>query len=244
MAGDLVERGGVRVTQIETTRRVKALVPFHQHAPHVVSMRFRRYAMLTIAFHSMARGNFMPAPYKVAVLVGSLRKKSFNRMLANALSELARPELSLDIVEIGALPFYNDDLEADAPAPWLAVRERLAAADAVLFVTPEYNRSVPAVLKNAVDVLSRPFGSSVLRGKPAAVVSASPGAMGGFGASHHLRQSLVCLGVNVMASPEAYVGNVTALFDDNGALNHAATTEFLKRFVGAFHAWIARLSKS
>lgn len=186
----------------------------------------------------------MPAPYKVAVLVGSLRKKSFNRMLANTLSELARPELSLDIVEIGALPFYNDDLEADAPAPWLAVRERLAATDAVLFVTPEYNRSVPAVLKNAVDVLSRPFGSSVLRGKPAAVVSASPGAMGGFGASHHLRQSLVCLGVNVMASPEAYVGNVTALFDDNGALNHAATTEFLKRFVTAFHAWIARLSKS
>jgi chromate reductase len=184
----------------------------------------------------------MSVPYKVAVLVGSLRKKSFNRMLAYALAKLARPALALEIVEIGALPFYNDDLEADAPAPWLEIRNRLASMDAILFVTPEYNRSVPAVLKNAVDVLSRPFGSSVLNGKPAAVVSASPGAMGGFGASHHLRQSLVCLGVNVMATPEVYVGNVTALFDDSGALNHAATTDFLKRFVSAFAAWIERLS--
>lgn len=186
----------------------------------------------------------MSAPYKVAVLVGSLRKRSFNRMLAHALSDLARPGLSLEIVDIGGLPFYNDDLESDAPVPWFEVRERLASMDAVLFVTPEYNRSVPAVLKNAVDVLSRPFGSSVLRGKPAAIVSASPGAMGGFGASHHLRQSLVCLGVNVMASPEVYVGNVTALFDGEGALSHAATSEFLKRFVGAFHAWIERLSNN
>ena len=184
----------------------------------------------------------MPSSYQVAVLVGSLRKKSFNRMLAHALSKLAPPSLSLQIVEIGALPFYNDDLEADAPVTWREVRERMATADAILFVTPEYNRSLPAVLKNAVDVLSRPFGASVLSGKPAAIVSASPGAMGGFGASHHLRQSLVCLGVNVMASPEVYIGNVATLFDDDGALTHAGTTEFLKRFATTFAAWIERLS--
>jgi chromate reductase, NAD(P)H dehydrogenase (quinone) len=184
----------------------------------------------------------MPSPYKVAVLIGSLRKKSFNRMLAHALSELAPPSLSLQIVEIGALPFYNDDLEPDTPVAWREVRERMSTADAILFVTPEYNRSVPAALKNAVDVLSRPFGASALSGKPAAIVSASPGAMGGFGASHHLRQSLVCLGVNVMASPEVYVGNVAMLFDDDGALTHVGTTEFLKRFATTFAAWIERLS--
>lgn len=184
----------------------------------------------------------MPVPYKVAVLVGSLRKNSFSRMLAHALSELAPPALSLGIVEIGALPFYNDDLEADAPVTWREVRECMATADAVLFITPEYNRSVPAVLKNAVDVLSRPFGASVLSGKPAAIVSSSPGAMGGFGASHHLRQSLVCIGVNVMSSPEVYVGNVAALFDHAGALTHAGTIEFLKRFATTFSSWIETFS--
>ena len=184
----------------------------------------------------------MPVSYKVAVLVGSLRQNSFSRMLAHALSELAPPALSLKIVEIGALPFYNDDLEADAPDTWREVRECMATADAVLFVTPEYNRSVPAVLKNAVDVLSRPFGASVLSGKPTAIVSLSPGAMGGFGANHHLRQSLVCLGVNVMASPEVYIGNVATLFDDGGVLTHAGTTEFLKRFATTFASWIERLS--
>lgn len=184
----------------------------------------------------------MPTPYQVAVLVGSLRKHSFSRMLAHAFSELAPPALALRIVEIGALPFYNDDLEADAPATWREVRESVAMADAVLFVTPEYNRSVPGVLKNAVDVLSRPFGAGVLRGKSAAIVSLSPGAMGGFGANHHLRQSLVCLGVNVMASPEVYVGNVATLFDNDGALTHAGTTEFLNRFVTAFATWIETLS--
>lgn len=184
----------------------------------------------------------MSPPYQVAVLVGSLRQNSFSRMLAHALSELAPPTLSLEIVEIGALPFYNDDLEADAPDTWRQVRQCIVTADAVLFVTPEFNRSVPAVLKNAVDVLSRPFGASVLSGKPAAIVSASPGAMGGFGASHHLRQSLVSMGVNVMSSPEVYVGNVAALFDHAGALTHAGTIEFLTRFAIAFSTWIERLS--
>lgn len=184
----------------------------------------------------------MPKSYEVAVLVGSLRKKSLNRMLAHALSALAPPALSLRIAEIGDLPFYNDDLERDAPHAWQALRERIAAADAMLFITPEYNRSVPAVLKNAVDVLSRPFGSGALKGKPAAIATSSPGAMGGFGASHHLRQSLVCLGMNVMASPEVYLGNAGALFDEAGALTNPSTEDFLRRFVSAFSDWIETFS--
>ncbi|HTH73857.1 MAG TPA: NAD(P)H-dependent oxidoreductase [Trinickia sp.] len=184
----------------------------------------------------------MSKSYQIAVLVGSLREKSFNRMLAHTLSTLVPPTLSLQIVEIGGLPFYNDDLEADAPSPWQDARRRVAAADAVLCVTPEYNRSVPAVLKNAIDVLSRPFGAGALNGKPAAIVTASPGAMGGFGANHHLRQTLVALGVNVMANPEAYLGNVHALFDDKGALIHAGTAEFLRRFAFAFSAWVETFS--
>ena len=139
----------------------------------------------------------------VCVLVGSLRKASFNRVLANALISLAPSSMKLDIVEIGQLPLYNEDLETAAPpAPWAAFRQRVKAADAVLFVTAEYNRSVPAVLKNALDVGSRPYGSSVWDRKPGAIVSGSPGAIGAFGANHHLRQSLVFLNVPTCSSPK------------------------------------------
>src|SRR6266581_6030062 len=135
-------------------------------------------------------------PMNVCVLVGSLRKASLNGMLANALMSLAPSSMKLDIVEIGQLPFYNEDLETAAPpAQWTAFRQRIKAADAVLFVTPEYNRSVPAVLKNALDVGSRPYGQSAWDGKPGAVISVSPGAIGGFGANHHLRQSFVFLNI-------------------------------------------------
>ena len=127
----------------------------------------------------------------VAVFVGSLRKDSINRKVANALVGLVPPSLKLSIVEIGQLPLYNQDADEQPPAAWTAFRGRLRAADAVLFVTPEHNRSVPAALKNALDVGSRPYGHSVWNGKPGAVISASPGAIGGFGANHHLRQSLV-----------------------------------------------------
>src|SRR3984885_5526436 len=159
----------------------------------------------------------MEKPMNVCVLVGSLRKASFNRMLANELIWLAPPAIKLDIVEIGQLPFYNEDLETAAPpAPWTTFRQRVKAADAVLFVTPEYNRSVPAVLKNALDVGSRPYGSSVWDKKPGAIVSSSPGAIAGFGANHHLRQSLVFLNVPTMQQPEAYIGHADKLFDAGG----------------------------
>ncbi|MEA2959159.1 MAG: hypothetical protein QOJ58_4853, partial [Alphaproteobacteria bacterium] len=143
------------------------------------------------------------------------------------------------IVEIGQLPFYNQDLDTDTPpAPWTVFRQRIKAADAVLFVTPEYNRSVPAVLKNALDVGSRPYGSSAWDRKPGAVVSSSPGAIGAFGANHHLRQSLVFLNVPTMQQPEAYVSHVDKLFDEHGKLVSDGTGKFLQQFMQAFANWV------
>jgi chromate reductase len=178
-------------------------------------------------------------PMNVCILVGSLRKASLNGMLANALISLAPSSLKLDIVEIGQLPFYNEDLETNpAPARWTAFRQRVKAADAVLFVTPEYNRSVPAVLKNALDVGSRPYGSSVWDRKPGAIVSCSPGAIGAFGANHHLRQSLVFLNVPTMQQPEAYVGHADKLFDEFGKLVSDGTRKFLQDFMQMFANWV------
>ena len=175
----------------------------------------------------------------VAVIVGSLRRESFTRKIARAIAEVAPPSLAFEIVEIGQLPLFNQDLEdAQAPAEWVAFRERLRPADAVLFATPEHNRSVPAALKNAIDVGSRPFGQSVWQGKPGAVVSVSPGPTGAFGANHHLRQSFVFLDVRVMQSPEAYIGRVTDVFDDSGKVTNPKTREFLAAFARAFAAWI------
>lgn len=180
----------------------------------------------------------------VAVIIGSLRKDSINRKVANALSDLATSGLKLGILEIGQLPIYNQDGDDKPPAEWTAFRERVRAADAVLFVTPEHNRSVPAALKNAIDVGSRPYGKSAWSGKPGAIVSASPGGIGGFGANHHLRQSLVFLNVPTMAQPEAYVGGADKLFDASGKLVDDGTRMFLKGFMQAYAAWIIANSKS
>ena len=174
----------------------------------------------------------------VCVLVGSLRKASFNGMVANALISLAPSSMKLNIVEIGQLPLYNEDLETAAPpAPWTAFRQRVKASDAVLFVTPEYNRSVPAALKNALDVGSRPYGASVWDHKPGAIVSSSPGAIGGFGANHHLRQSLVFLNVPTMQQPEAYLSHANKLFDEQGKVASEGTGKFLQTFMHAFANW-------
>jgi len=176
---------------------------------------------------------------KVVVLVGSLRKESLNRRLAAALPALNAAPLEFEIAEIGTLALYNQDLDGDSPPPaWAALRERVRAADGVLFVTPEYNRSVPGVLKNAIDVASRPYGHNSFEGKPAAIISMSPGAVGGFGANHHLRQSLVFLNVPVMQQPEAYLGGAGSFFDADGKLNNDSTREFLTKFVRAFAKWI------
>jgi chromate reductase, NAD(P)H dehydrogenase (quinone) len=180
----------------------------------------------------------------VAVIVGSLRKGSYNRMMAHALAALAPPSLKLEIVEIGELPLYNQDDDTGdiaAPPAWTAFRDRVRPADAVLFVTPEYNRSVPAPLKNAIDVGSRPYGKSVWDGKPAAIVSVSPGAIGAFGANHHLRQSLVFLNMPPLQQPEAYIGGAGNLFDAEGKLTNPGTADFLKKFMEAFAGWIDKV---
>jgi len=185
----------------------------------------------------------MSRTYRVAVLIGSLRKGSLNRRMARAAGEVAPAELELRAVEIGDLPFYNEDLEGEkAPAPWGAFRHALRAFDAVLFVTPEYNRSVPPALKNALDVGSRPYGQSVWSGKPGAVISVSPGATGGFGANHHLRQSLVFLDVPTLQQPEAYIGGAAKLFDADGKLVNDSTREYLRKFMAAFASWIAKMA--
>ena len=182
----------------------------------------------------------MDKRWNVAVLVGSLRKDSFNRKMAKALQTLAPPSLKLDIVEIGDLPLFNQDEEANPPPASAAFKERIQRADAVLFVTPEYTRSVPGVLKNAIDVASRPYGKSAWNGKPAAVVSVSPGAIGGFGANQHLRQSFVFLNMPTLQQPEAYIGGAAELFDAQGNLVKEATREFMKKFLDAFAQWIER----
>jgi chromate reductase, NAD(P)H dehydrogenase (quinone) len=185
------------------------------------------------------------ATSNVAVFVGSLRRDSFNRKLANALATLAPSSLKLEIVEIGGLALYSqdDDVPGKVPAAWQAFRDRVKAADAVLFVTPEYNRSVPGVLKNAIDVGSRPYGQSAWEGKPGGVISLSPGAIGAFGANQHLRQSMVFLNVPMMQQPEAYIGGAASLFDEKGNLVNAGTREFLGKFLNAFADWIERNGK-
>ena len=185
----------------------------------------------------------MSTPFDIAVLVGSLRKESLNLKIAHALSALAPQSLTLEIVEIGQLPLYNQDEDANPPPSWIAFRERIAKADGALFVTPEHNRSVPAALKNAIDVGSRPYGKNVWNGKPGAVISASPGAIGGFGANHHLRQSLVFLNVPTLQQPEAYIGGADKLFDGEGKLVNPATRDYLGKFLAAFAGWVERCKK-
>ncbi len=180
---------------------------------------------------------------KVAVLIGSLRKESFSRKMALNLIELAPESMKLEILEISQLPMYNQDLDDAPPSEWIAFRERLRNCEGILFITPEYNRSVPAVLKNAIDVGSRPYGQSAWDGKPGAVISISPGALGGFGANHHLRQSLVFLNVPVMQQPEAYIGGAAKLFDDQGKLVAEATKDFVGKFIHAFADWANRNSR-
>ena len=182
----------------------------------------------------------MSTTRNVAALVGSLRKESFSRKVANELIAMAPASLQLTVHEIGHLPLYNQDLDtATPPAEWKAFRDGIRAVDALLFVTPEYNRSVPGALKNAIDVGSRPSGQSAWFGLPGGVVSVTPGALGGVGAHHQLRQALVGVNVVAMAYPEAYIGGVANLFDEAGNLTNQGTREYLVKFLTAFERWVA-----
>ena len=177
--------------------------------------------------------------HDVAVLVGSLRRDSFSLRLAQALTSLAPDTIALRIVPIGELPLYNQDLEDEQPPePWVAFRQSMNKADAVLFVTPEYNRSVPAALKNAIDVGSRPYGKSVFEKKPAAVISQSPGAVGGFGANHALRHSLVFLDMPTMQMPEVYLGNSAKVLGVGGEVLDDRAKALLAKFIETFATWV------
>ena len=175
---------------------------------------------------------------KIGVIIGSLRKDSYNRQIAENFIKIAPASLSFEIIEIGNLPLYNEDLEDDdPPAEWVKFRDAVKNLDGVLFFTPEYNRSMPGVLKNAIDVGSRPPGQSIWSGKPGAVISVATGNLSAFGANHALRQSMVFLDVPMMQQPEAYIGNVKNLFDESGNIVEG-TTKFLKRFGEAFEKWV------
>lgn len=176
----------------------------------------------------------------VVAIVGSLRRDSYSRKLMLALSSVTTDAMRVVPVELDQLSVYNQDLDDSPPEAWQSLRARIRAADAVLFVTPEYNRSVPAVLKNVIDIGSRPPGKNVWKGKPSLVVSSSPGALGGFGANHHLRQSLVFLDMPTLAQPEAYFSAVNKLLADNGEFANEGTREFCRTLMAAFEVWIRR----
>lgn len=179
---------------------------------------------------------------KIAVLVGSLRKDSFNLKVAKVFKQIAPQSLSLYIIEIGDLPFYNEDIDTDTPPQsYDRFRQEIANCNGVIFVTPEYNRGLPAVIKNALDVGSRPYGKSVWSKKPTAVISVSQGAIGGFGANHQLRQSFVFLDMPTLQQPEAYIGNINNAFDENGNMNEK-TKEFLSAIITSYAHWVEKLS--
>lgn len=179
----------------------------------------------------------------VAVIIGSLRKASFSRRLATALIDRAPPDLSARIVEIGSLPLYNEDFDNEPPTAWTEFRDALRASDAVLFVTPEYNRSVPGALKNAIDVGSRPPGQSVWDGLPTGVVSLTQYSLGGFGGNLALRQAFIFLNMPVMQQPEAYVSGAAELFAEDGTVRRTETDEFLRFYMERFADWVERFRR-
>src|SRR3954453_8039771 len=185
------------------------------------------------------------ARHKIAILVGSLRKDRINRKIGRSICAMAGDIIDCEIVEIGNLPLYNQDSDANPPPEFVAFRNKVAGVDGVLFVSPEYNRGIPGVLKNAIDVGSRPYGQSVWDKKPAAIVTASPGAIGGFGSNHQIRQSCVFLNMPVMQQPEAYLGHVTDdSFDESGCLKHGPLKEIITGLAHAFHDWVDMIHRS
>jgi chromate reductase len=183
--------------------------------------------------------------YKIAIIVGSLRKDSLNRKVARSICALRDDNLECSMIEIGDLPLYNQDLDANPPEQWRRFREQIAQADGVLFCSPEYNRGIPGVLKNAIDVGSRPYGQSVFDKKPAAIVTASPGSIGGFGSNHQIRQAAVFLNMPVMQQPEAYLGHVSEdSFDADGKLKDGPLKDLISVVAHAFAGWVQTIIRS
>lgn len=181
----------------------------------------------------------------IGLLIGSLRKGSFTRAVAEQTAALLPSDYTVKEIKIGDLPLYNQDFddENQVPEEWQRFRDEMKTVDAVIFATPEYNRSVPAVLKNALDVGSRPYGQSIWDKKPAIILSVSPGAIGGFGANHHLRQSLTFLNMPIVQQPELYIGNVTNILDDQLKITNDGTLKFLQSAMDTFVDLIQRFDK-
>ena len=185
----------------------------------------------------------MAIPHPVVVIVGSLRKASFTLKIANALAKLAPDTLQLNVVTLHDISFFNQDLEATPPADWVAFREKLQKSNGVLFVTPEYNRSISGVLKNAIDVGSRPYGKSSFIGKPTGIVSNSPGPLGGVSAAKHLQNILPGISGVIMGQPEIYLNGVGDAFDDKGELIKEAMKTVMKQYIDAFAAFVEKHNK-
>jgi len=185
--------------------------------------------------------------YKIAIIVGSLRKDSLNRKVARSICGIRGDNLDCTMVEIGDLPLYNQDHDGspNEPEQYARFRDQVRNADGVLFVSPEYNRGMPGVLKNAIDVGSRPYGQSVFDKKPAAIVTASPGSIGGFGSNHQIRQSCVFLNMPVMQQPEAYLGHVNDdSFDESGCLKDGPLKDLVTTLAHSFHDWVDMIHRS
>ncbi|MCL2045060.1 MAG: NAD(P)H-dependent oxidoreductase [Oscillospiraceae bacterium] len=177
----------------------------------------------------------------IGIMVGSLRRDSYSKKVAKFIGEQLEDRYTLLYLDIAPLVMYNQDLdnEENLPQEWRRFREEVKSIDAILFVTPEYNRSIPPVLKNALDIASRPTTDNAWNEKPGAIVSVTPGSIGGFGASNHLRQSAACLNIHMMQVPEAYIGGITASVDDDGVSNQSLK-DFLSRYADAFSSWVER----
>jgi chromate reductase, NAD(P)H dehydrogenase (quinone) len=185
----------------------------------------------------------MASPHPIVTIVGSLRKESFTLKIANALAKLAPASLKLDVTTLHDISFFNQDLEGAPPADWVAFREKLQKSNGVLFVTPEYNRSIPGVLKNAIDVGSRPYGKSSFLGKPVGIISNSPGPLGGVNAAKHLQNVLPGIAGPIMGQPETYLTSVGDAFNDKGELVKEALQKVLQQYLEAFAVFVDRFNR-
>ena len=180
------------------------------------------------------------ATHPIVVIVGSLRKESFSLKIANALAKLAPSSLKLEVVTLNDVSFFNQDLEANPPADWLALRDKIQKSEGVIFVTPEYNRAIPGVLKNAIDVASRPYGKSSFLGKPVGIVSNSPGPLGGVSAAKTLQNVLPGISGPIMGQPEIYLNAVGDAFDDKGELTKESMKPVLQQYIDAYAHFVER----
>jgi chromate reductase len=185
----------------------------------------------------------MVTPHNIVVIVGSIRKESFSLKIANAMAKLAPAALKLDVTTLQGISFFNQDLESAPPADWVAFREKLQKSDGVLFVTPEYNRAIPGVLKNAIDVGSRPYGKSSFLGKPVGIVSNSPGPLGGVSAAKTLQNILPGISGPIMGQPEIYLNGVGDAFDEKGNLAKESLQKVLQQYLDAFAAFVEKQNK-